>query len=82
MMCESRRGRSVGKTRSSSPFGQASSPLPQCADQHRRQGDDAFTRRRLWLANLVVTVGALAHVQLVALEVDIGPAQAAQLGGS
>src|SRR5262245_60375153 len=56
--------------------------LAQGGDQHRRERNRALARRRLGPPDLAVTIGALADVQLAPFQVDIVPAQAAQLGGA
>ena len=53
--------------------------LAQRGDHHRRQRHGALARLRLRPPDLAVAIGTLAHVQFAALEIDIVPAQAAQL---
>jgi len=55
-------------------------PLAQDLDQRRWQRDGALAGCGFGRPDLVIAIGALAHVQFAGLEVDIGPAQAAQLG--
>ena len=54
--------------------------LPQRVHHHRRQRHGALAGFRLGRADGVKTIGALADVQIAALEIDILPAQAAQFG--
>jgi hypothetical protein len=56
--------------------------LAQCRDQRWRQGDDALASFRLRPPDGVEAIGALTHMQLAALQFDVLPAQAAQLGGA
>ena len=72
----------VGKHQSQFPFRADQFPFPQCVDQHRRQRDHALAGFRFGGTHLVVAIGALAHVELTAFKVDIGPAQPAQFRGA
>ena len=54
--------------------------LAQHVHHHRRQRHGALACFRLEAADGVEVVGALAHVELAALQIDVDPAQPAQLG--
>src|SRR5262245_35203910 len=60
-------------------FGAGKFPLAQCVKHHRSKRHGTVASSGLGLADHTVPVGALAHMQLAALKVDIGPAQATQL---
>ena len=53
-------------------------PFPKRIHQHRRQRDGALGGSRFKRPHYPVVVGALAHMELVALEIDIGPTKSAQ----
>src|SRR5262245_12930786 len=54
----------------------------QCGNQHWRERDGALARLRLRPPDLAIAIGALAHMQIAAFQVDIIPPQASQLGGA
>src|SRR5262249_46094485 len=64
------------------PAGRGEAMLAQRCDQHRRERNRALACFRLGPSDLAIAIGALPDVKLAALEVNVGPSQAAQLGGA
>ena len=54
----------------------------QRVHDHWGEGNGALTGLRLRLSHIQITVGAFAHIQLSALQIDIFPLEAAQFAGA
>ena len=74
--------RSLGKTRSRSPFGQASRHSLNVLTTSGAIRNRALAGMRLRPADGVESGGALPDVEKASTKVNIGPAQTAQLGGA
>ena len=76
----SRRGYFWGRQGPARPWGTGEPPLTKGVHHHGADRNRALAGLRLGTADRAVAVGALAHVQLAELEVDVRPREATQLG--
>jgi hypothetical protein len=74
-MAAARNKNDVGLSRTSQP------QFPQGIRHDRGQRDRPLAGFRLWRPDRIISISPLPDVKLAFFEIDVGPAQTAQLGG-